>query len=53
MRVRDDPRARIAAGEWLPGQMLPALVALAAEYSVSKSTAKKAVQALATDGLDE
>ncbi len=43
-------RERIDNGEWLPGEALPGVVALASEYDVSKSTAARAVKVLADEG---
>ena len=52
-RVEADLRRRIGAGEWAPGQPLPSVAALAAEYGVSRSTVAKAEHALAVAGLVE
>ena len=35
-------RERIDSGEWLPGEALPGVVALAGEYGVGKSTVARA-----------
>jgi GntR family transcriptional regulator len=51
--VADALRERIERGEWPPGALLPSLSALAAEYGVSVSTARKAVAALRDAGLIE
>jgi DNA-binding GntR family transcriptional regulator len=50
-RVAADLRRRIKSGEWPPGGPLPTLDTLAAEYQVSKSTARKAVASLQDEGL--
>ncbi|TCB97603.1 GntR family transcriptional regulator [Micromonospora zingiberis] len=44
-------RARIAAGEWPPGALLPAQARLAHEYEVGKATVLAAVAALRAEGL--
>lgn len=49
-RVERDLRRRIAAGEWAPGQALPAIAALAGEYGVSRATVAKALHRIAGDG---
>jgi DNA-binding GntR family transcriptional regulator len=43
-------RERIDSGEWLPGEALPGVVALAGEYGVGKSTVARAVKILAGEG---
>lgn len=48
--VADALRARLDAGEWLPGEQLPSAEQLAGEYGVSPSTAAKAVRVLADEG---
>jgi DNA-binding GntR family transcriptional regulator len=50
-RVAAALRARLEAGEWLPGEALPGARVLAAEYGVSHATIKRAVDLLADDGL--
>jgi GntR family transcriptional regulator len=52
-QVADSLRGRIQAGEWLPGAALPTLDDLAAEYHVSRTTARKAISALTAEGLTE
>ncbi|MEW2474581.1 GntR family transcriptional regulator [Micromonospora gifhornensis] len=44
-------RARIEAGEWPPGALLPPAPRLRHEYGVGKATVKAAVDALRSDGL--
>lgn len=44
-------RGRIESGEWLPGEQLPTVREIAAEYDVSVTTARKALDVLATAGL--
>jgi DNA-binding GntR family transcriptional regulator len=43
-------RERLDAGDWLPGEQLPSVNALASEYKVSRSTAARAVRVLADEG---
>ncbi len=43
-------RERIDSGEWLPGEVLPGVVALAGEYGVGKSTVARAVKILVQEG---
>jgi DNA-binding GntR family transcriptional regulator len=49
-RVADALRARLDAGEWLPGEQLPPARVLAEEYGVSRTTAARAVRVLAGEG---
>ncbi len=44
-------RERVESGEWLPGEQLPTVRAIADQYSVSLATARKALSVLADDGL--
>lgn len=53
LRVVDAITARIAAGEWRPGDKLPTQAALAAEYETSVSTVKAALRILRERGLVE
>jgi GntR family transcriptional regulator len=50
LAVADALRERIDAGEWLPGEALPSVAALSAEYEVSTSTAGRAIRVLADEG---
>ena len=52
-QVEDDLRRRCAAGEWKPGERLPAVAALAEQYGVARNTVTKALRRLADDGLVE
>ena len=52
-RVEAAIRARIEAREWVSGQALPSMAALASEYGVSRATVAKALRRLADDGLVE
>ncbi len=53
LRVSEDLRARIEAGDLLPAEQLPSLDRLAAEYSVSRATAQPVISLLAAEGLIE
>jgi GntR family transcriptional regulator len=44
-------RERIQAGEWLPGEQLPSVRAIADHYDVSTNTARRAVELLKDAGL--
>ncbi|MGO9727606.1 MAG: winged helix-turn-helix domain-containing protein [Streptosporangiaceae bacterium] len=46
-------RQRCQAGEWAPGQRLPAVAELAQEYGVARNTIMKALRRLSDDGLIE
>lgn len=50
-RVAADLKERIRAGEWLPGEALPSVRALADHYGVSPPTVSRAVRSLADEGL--
>jgi DNA-binding GntR family transcriptional regulator len=43
-------RERLDAGEWLPGEQLPSATEVAAEYTVSRTTAARAMRVLAEEG---
>ena len=51
LRVADALRQRLLGGEWLPGEALPGVNSLAAEYGVGKSTVARAVKLLVDEGL--
>jgi DNA-binding GntR family transcriptional regulator len=51
--VSADLREKITSGELLPGEQLPSLDRLAAEYGVSRATAQRAVKVLTEAGLVE
>jgi DNA-binding GntR family transcriptional regulator len=53
LRVSADLREKITSGELLPGEQLPSLDRLAAEYGVSRATAQRAVKVLTEAGLVE
>ena len=48
--IADALRARLDAGEWLPGEQLPSASQLGAQYNVSRTTAARAVRVLAAEG---
>jgi GntR family histidine utilization transcriptional repressor len=50
-RVDTELRARIAAGEWAPGEQLPAVTVLATQLATSKATVSRVTRALADEGL--
>ena len=50
-QLADLLRQRIARGVWLPGQRLPTLEALMAEFGVARVTARQAVVVLSREGL--
>jgi len=49
--VAGELKARIRAGEWAAGAMLPTEADLVAEYGVSRSTVRTAVKSLESQGL--
>jgi GntR family transcriptional regulator len=51
VQIADDLSARIAAGEYQPGDRLPRTVEIAELYSCSTSTAYRAVSLLKMQGL--
>jgi GntR family transcriptional regulator len=51
LQIRDILRARIEAGEYLPGRPVPSEPQLVQEFGVARLTARKAVHALADAGL--
>jgi GntR family transcriptional regulator len=51
--MADDLRARIATGEYAPGQQIPTLPELCALYSVSSTTVRNALRLLRDEGLLE
>lgn len=50
-RLRDEIAARIAAGDWLPGEPIPTEAELTQLYGVATGTVRKAVDALVSEGL--
>ncbi|MFI9722467.1 GntR family transcriptional regulator [Streptomyces sp. NPDC052396] len=53
MRVADDLRRRIAAGEWAVGERLPSRAQLALDYGVGPNVLQKAQERLIVEGLLE
>lgn len=51
LQLSEDLRERLRAGEWAIGEQLPTEAALAAEYGVSRSTVRAALQQLESQGL--
>jgi len=51
LRMKEDLLRRVQSGEWRPGELVPSENALAAEYSVSVGTARKAIEELADEHL--
>ncbi|MEO5876061.1 MAG: GntR family transcriptional regulator, partial [Streptosporangiaceae bacterium] len=49
--IARDLRRRIAAGEWRPGDVLPAMVVLAEEYRAARNTVAAAVELLEDERL--
>lgn len=52
-RLSDEILARIASGEWLPGQSIPTEAELTKLYGVAIGTVRKAVDTLVSEGLLE
>jgi len=50
-QIKEDLRARIEEGEWLPGKLIPPEKELCAEYKVSKITVLEAIRGLVREGL--
>ncbi len=50
-QVRDQLIERIRSGVWKPGQLIPNEFEIAAEFGVSQGTARKAIEALASERL--
>jgi GntR family transcriptional regulator len=50
-RVRDQLIERIQSGVWKPGQLIPNEFEIADEFGVSQGTARKAIEALASERL--
>lgn len=51
IKIRDALVARLASGEWKPGELLPSDPSLAVEMGVSLGTIRKSVDSLAADGV--
>jgi DNA-binding GntR family transcriptional regulator len=52
-RIADALRARLAAGDLRPGELLPSEAALCKEYGVVRNTVRRALAALESEGLIE
>jgi DNA-binding GntR family transcriptional regulator len=50
-RVHRELRQRIEAGEWSPGDRMPAVGALAEQHGTSRNTVSKAIRRLVADGI--
>ena len=50
-KVREQLIERIRSGEWKPGQLIPNEFEVADLFGVSQGTARKAIAALAAEGL--
>ncbi|HUN93582.1 MAG TPA: GntR family transcriptional regulator [Burkholderiaceae bacterium] len=50
-QIRDLLVARLDAGEWKPGELIPSEIELAARFHVSQGTVRKAVDELAAENL--
>ncbi len=50
-RLRDEMLAKIAAGQWLPGEAIPTEAELTRQYGVAIGTVRKAVETLVAEGL--
>ena len=53
LRLSADLRSKIEHGDLLPGEQVPSLDRLAADYRVSRATAQKAIKVLIDEGLIE
>lgn len=51
LRVAAELREKIANGELLPGEQVPSLDRLAETNSISRTTARRAIQVLMDEGL--
>jgi GntR family transcriptional regulator len=50
-QIASDLRARLAHGDWAPGERLPSIPAIAAEYGVAKQTVQRTIDQLRVEGL--
>lgn len=44
-------RARVARGDWKPGRAIPSETQLVQEYGLARSTVRRALEVLSTDGV--
>src|SRR3546814_10639384 len=51
--IREAIRARIVAGEWELGELIPGEADFAAQYACARTTVNRALQALAREGIVE
>jgi DNA-binding GntR family transcriptional regulator len=51
LRVAADFRRKIENGELLPGEQLPSLDNISAQYAISRATAQKAIRVLIDAGI--
>lgn len=49
--IADDLRARLAAGEWAPGDLVPSESSLSGSYEASRVTVRRALESLREEGL--
>lgn len=52
-RVKSHLKARLAAGRWRPGQLMPSEAELVAQFGVSRMTVNRALRELQAEGLVE
>ncbi|MFP4304169.1 GntR family transcriptional regulator [Rhodosalinus sp.] len=52
-KIKSDVRARIARGDWSPGETLPTEADLAQRYACARATVNRALRELADEGLLE
>jgi GntR family transcriptional regulator len=50
-QVEADLRARLARGEWEPGERLPSVAELSTAYGVARNTVMKALRRIESDRL--
>ncbi len=53
VRVSDDLKRRLRAGEWQPGERLPTEAELSAQYQVSRATVRTSMKLLQAQGLTQ
>jgi DNA-binding GntR family transcriptional regulator len=50
-RVAEDLKAKIRAGELLPGEQVPSMARLAEEYGIARGTARRVLVTLKDEGF--
>ena len=50
-KIFDDLQQRIRQGDWLPGERMPSIAQLAAEYKVGAGSIREALRSLQSIGL--